>query len=219
MIFFKTYNATNGKSIRFITDKKVVVYTPDGGDFYSVHKLLIGNMDGSQMSTIASDLPPACSINTSPNQNMVAYVSGKPLYCRYRPKKLKRWLTSNRNISVYFRKENRSLEIVNSKADEFFTTSYDIDLNKFYTSSWYINPWSPDNKQLAYCSNRNGNSDIFIYDFRKNQSVQITSMPDHDTSPSYSPNGKWICYISENNVSQKLFIVRSSYNPLKSILK
>jgi dipeptidyl aminopeptidase/acylaminoacyl peptidase len=74
--------------------------------------------------------------------------------------------------------------------------------------------WSPDGKQLAFTSNRskpdpdrNYNTDIWVVAAdttdKGAQLTQITTNPGSDHSPSWSPDGKWIAYITQ--IEPKLF--------------
>ncbi len=65
--------------------------------------------------------------------------------------------------------------------------------------------WSPDSKTIAYtCRKLKGkdyavstNSDIYLYDIEKGQSVNISQgMPGYDVSPVYSPDGNKIAWES-----------------------
>ena len=66
--------------------------------------------------------------------------------------------------------------------------------------------WSPDGRTIAFVSNRtaepdgNQNTDIWIVSSQntdKGQTLlQVTSNPGSDSSPSWSPDGKWITYVS-----------------------
>ena len=66
--------------------------------------------------------------------------------------------------------------------------------------------WSPDGQRIAFVSNRtaepdgNQNTDIWVVSSRntdKGQTLlQVTSNPGSDSSPSWSPDGKWITYVS-----------------------
>jgi dipeptidyl aminopeptidase/acylaminoacyl peptidase len=67
--------------------------------------------------------------------------------------------------------------------------------------------WSPDGKQLAFTSNRssdpdrNYNTDIWTV-FADNTDkgahlTQITTNPGQDLSPAWSPDGKWIAYVTQ----------------------
>jgi dipeptidyl aminopeptidase/acylaminoacyl peptidase len=66
--------------------------------------------------------------------------------------------------------------------------------------------WSPDGKQLAFTSNRtaepdrNYNSDIWTVDAGNTDQGktlhQVTTNPGEDNSPAWSPDGKWIAFVS-----------------------
>jgi dipeptidyl aminopeptidase/acylaminoacyl peptidase len=65
--------------------------------------------------------------------------------------------------------------------------------------------WQPDGKKIAYsCNKRFGrdyalstNTDIFIYDFDKKESIDFTQgMMGYDNEPCYSPDGKYIAWTS-----------------------
>ncbi len=73
--------------------------------------------------------------------------------------------------------------------------------------------WSPDGKQLAFTSNRsadpdrNYNSDIWVVSADNTDKgahlTQITTNPGEDNSPAWSPDGKWIAYVTQ--IEPKLF--------------
>jgi dipeptidyl aminopeptidase/acylaminoacyl peptidase len=73
--------------------------------------------------------------------------------------------------------------------------------------------WSPDGKQLAFSSNRtsdpdrNYNTDIWTVSADNADKgahlTQITTNPGEDHSPVWSPDGKWIAYVSQTE--PKLF--------------
>ena len=65
--------------------------------------------------------------------------------------------------------------------------------------------WNPNNEEIAYtCRKKTGieyalstNSDIYLYNVRTRTHENITSPNGgYDTNPSYSPNGKWIAWLS-----------------------
>jgi dipeptidyl aminopeptidase/acylaminoacyl peptidase len=73
--------------------------------------------------------------------------------------------------------------------------------------------WSPDGKKIAFVSNRttdpdkNENSDIFVMDARPGASMQqLTTWTGADESPSWSPDGKYICYLrSTSNADYMMY--------------
>ncbi|MCC6907415.1 MAG: PD40 domain-containing protein [Phycisphaerales bacterium] len=55
--------------------------------------------------------------------------------------------------------------------------------------------FSPDNSQIAFCSNRSGNYDIYLIDAANGgQAVRVTSDAAHEIHPSWSPDGKYLVY-------------------------
>ena len=63
---------------------------------------------------------------------------------------------------------------------------------------------SPDSKELVYTRNteehpeRSTNSDLFVVSLAGGEAKRITSRTGADTSPSYSPDGRWIAYRSQS---------------------
>jgi dipeptidyl aminopeptidase/acylaminoacyl peptidase len=71
--------------------------------------------------------------------------------------------------------------------------------------------WSPDGKSLAFTSNRstpdpdrNFNTDIWVVAANNTDKgahlTQITTNPGADHSPTWSPDGKWIAFVSQTDV-------------------
>jgi Tol biopolymer transport system component len=56
--------------------------------------------------------------------------------------------------------------------------------------------FSPDGKQIAFCSTRAGNWDIYVMDPTGRNVTQVTSGPSQDMHPSFSPDGTRIAYCS-----------------------
>lgn len=59
--------------------------------------------------------------------------------------------------------------------------------------------WSADSKKLVYASNRNGNDQIFSYDFTTNTETQITNTKSNDITPRFSPDGKHLAFQRDMN--------------------
>ncbi len=94
--------------------------------------------------------------------------------------------------------------------------------------------WSPDGRLVVFVSNRtedpdaNSNSDIWIVSSdntdKGQTSLQLTTYPGSDSSPSWSPDGKWITYVTDNTDPQfsslsvnQLAIVSSEGGPRKLV--
>jgi len=53
---------------------------------------------------------------------------------------------------------------------------------------------SPDNRRIAFASNRNGNWDIFVIDRDGGKPLQITNDGAHELHPSWSPDGRSLVF-------------------------
>src|ERR1041384_155083 len=54
--------------------------------------------------------------------------------------------------------------------------------------------WAPDSRRLAYVSDRDGASRVFVYDFESNKETQLTNSALEDAAPSFSPDGKYLAF-------------------------
>ncbi len=76
--------------------------------------------------------------------------------------------------------------------------------------------WSPDGKSLAFTSNRstpdpdrNYNTDIWVVAADNTDKgahlTQVTTNPGSDRSPTWSPGGKWIAFVTETDVKAMIY--------------
>src|SRR5262249_2094318 len=54
--------------------------------------------------------------------------------------------------------------------------------------------WSPDGKQIAYTSNRDGGVQIYRRWLDGGQTAKVTSLPTAPSGIGWSPDGKWISF-------------------------
>ncbi len=57
--------------------------------------------------------------------------------------------------------------------------------------------WSPDSKQIAYVSNRDGSSQIWIMNADGSNARQVTKLSTEASGVSWSPDGKHLVFVSE----------------------
>ena len=65
---------------------------------------------------------------------------------------------------------------------------------------------------------KDGNSDIYTMDLENRIVEKITNHPSIDTSPSYSPDGKFICFNSDRSGYQQIYVMRSDGSNVKEFL-
>lgn len=57
--------------------------------------------------------------------------------------------------------------------------------------------WSPDGSKIAFCSERDGNQEIYAMDSDGGNPVNLTNHLASDCSaPSWSPDGRWLTFVS-----------------------
>jgi TolB protein len=66
--------------------------------------------------------------------------------------------------------------------------------------------FSPDGKQIAFCSDRDGDADIYIMNSDGSDVRQLTNKPGYDGGPFISPDGKWVVFRSDRKKAEYLQI-------------
>jgi hypothetical protein len=69
----------------------------------------------------------------------------------------------------------------------------------------YWHGWSPDDKTLAYCAERNGEFDVYTIPAQGGEEQRLTSTPGLDDGPEYSPDGKYIYFNSVRTGQMKIW--------------
>ena len=64
--------------------------------------------------------------------------------------------------------------------------------------------YSPDGKQIVFCSDRDGDPDLYIMDTDGGNVRQLTNTPGYDGGPFFSPDGRWVIFRSDRK--QKEFL-------------
>ena len=72
--------------------------------------------------------------------------------------------------------------------------------------------WSPDGKQIAFTSNRDGNYEIYAMNADGSNVRRITDHDERDDYPAWHPDGKKLVYVSERDGKYDLYLVGISEN-------
>ncbi len=72
--------------------------------------------------------------------------------------------------------------------------------------------WSPDGRQMAFISDRDGSLDIYLVDtdgVDKNVR-RVTRSVTVESSPSWSPDGQWLVFAAKQDTHSQLYIISAS---------
>jgi tricorn protease len=67
--------------------------------------------------------------------------------------------------------------------------------------------WAPDSMHLAYVSQRDALTHVYLYDFVKHSETQLTSGPLPDEAPVFSPDGKTLAFVRDRKELRAIDLV------------
>ncbi|MFC2123617.1 TolB family protein [Bacteroidota bacterium] len=73
----------------------------------------------------------------------------------------------------------------------------------------YWHGWSPDDKTLAYCAERNGNYDIYTISVNGGKEMRLTTTDGLDDGPDYSPDGEYIYFNSVRTGTMQIWRMKT----------
>ncbi|MBT8335907.1 MAG: PD40 domain-containing protein [Gemmatimonadetes bacterium] len=65
----------------------------------------------------------------------------------------------------------------------------------------------PESDQIAFVSDRDGNSDIFLFDLGRDSVVNLTAHPAMDYGFSWSPDGEALAFASDRDGNQEIYLL------------
>lgn len=77
--------------------------------------------------------------------------------------------------------------------------------------------WSPDGLEIAFSSDRVGNSEIFLMNPDGTDLRPITQNRARDIMPAWSPDSQWIVFVSNRSGSQNLFMMRRDGSEVRQL--
>jgi TolB protein len=69
--------------------------------------------------------------------------------------------------------------------------------------------WSPNGKQIAFHSDRDGDDEIFVMNADGTGVRQLTDNDDFDGIPAWSPNGNQITFVSDRDGDDEIFVMNA----------
>jgi TolB protein len=69
---------------------------------------------------------------------------------------------------------------------------------------------SPDGTRVAMILSKGGSPDVYVCNIDGSGLKQLTRTPEDESSPCWSPDGKWICYASKSKGARSLYKVSAS---------
>jgi Tol biopolymer transport system component len=67
--------------------------------------------------------------------------------------------------------------------------------------------WSPDSKQIAYYSERDGKGDLFIMNADGSNVQQLTDLPSDEGSPAFSPDGRQLAFDTDRDGNFEIYVI------------
>ena len=88
---------------------------------------------------------------------------------------------------------------------------------KMNDPQWASMSWSPDDKHIAFASNRDGNLEIYAINADGTGQVRLTNNPAIDGRPSWSPDSKYIAFTSNRDGNFQIYVMRADGTSLKRL--
>ncbi len=74
----------------------------------------------------------------------------------------------------------------------------------------YATPaWSPDGRKLAFVSDRDGNSEVYVMNADGSGQRNLTRNAAFDADPSWSPDGRKLAFVSNRDGSYRVHVMNA----------
>lgn len=77
--------------------------------------------------------------------------------------------------------------------------------------------WSPDGRQIAFTSNRDGNWELYKMNADGSDQMRLTDNDVQDSIPAWSPDGQWIAFTTVRDKNNMIFKIRPDGSDLTQV--
>ena len=67
--------------------------------------------------------------------------------------------------------------------------------------------WSPDSRQIAFISTRDGNEEVYIVNSDGTGSLNLSKNPGMDDVPLWSPDGRKVAFVSNRTGHDEIYVM------------
>ena len=79
--------------------------------------------------------------------------------------------------------------------------------------------WSPDGRKLAFVSQRDGNSEIYVMNADGSAQENLTRQPASDSHPSWSPDGRKLVFVSRRDGNSEIYVMNADGSGLRNLTR
>ena len=224
----------DGKRIAFVSDREFyrTIYLADAASGKILRKLV----EGERAGTFETLRYLNTSIAWSPDSRQIAFnakAGGEnAIYVLdVDSRKIRQKLTPNvSSVSCLAwspTKREIAFTAVKDGQEDLFLMPLDAGRVTQLTHDLYSNrhpAWSPDGAALAFSTDmgrfstpealRFGPSNLAIYDLRHGETTLLADTPANEFSPVWSPDGRMLAYVSDENGTCNLFLLPLAHSPM-----
>jgi hypothetical protein len=79
--------------------------------------------------------------------------------------------------------------------------------------------WSPDGRKIAFVSDRDGNSEIYVIHADGSEQRNLTRQPASDSHPSWSPDGRKLAFVSRRDGNAEIYVMNADGSELRNVTR
>ena len=133
-----------------------------------------------------------------------------------------RQLTGSRKVNWNVQVSPLGDEVAYNLSGQIYLRSLKTDKEVQLTDSAGRNDWpsiSPDGKQVAFSSSRDGNYDLYVIERESSQVRRLTTAEGLDMRPRWSPDGSHILFTSNRDGNYEIYQVASDGSGLERLTR